>query len=132
MAICPSGAICVGGLSYDKDLFELASNAPKHEHLLDLIKCRRSIRTFNANSVPRRLLQEIVDAISYASMGFPPHKLELTIVERREVIERALPLIVEGYEKLSDWMHNPIKRFLSGGAFSARHPVRCRSISPAG
>src|SRR5664279_775776 len=92
MAICPTAAINVDGLSYGKDMFELASHAPKYEHLLDLIKSRRSIRTFKANSVPRRLLQNIADAISYAPMGIPPHKLELTIVERREVIERALPL----------------------------------------
>jgi nitroreductase len=111
MAICPTGAINIDGLSYGTDLFELSANAPKPEHFLDLIKSRRSVRTFKANPVPHRLLQKIVDAISYSPMGFPPHKIELTIVERREVIERALPLIADVYEKLADWMHNPIKRF---------------------
>lgn len=111
MAICPTGAINIAGISYDKDLFDLTSETPNPEHFIDLIKSRRSVRTFKPNPVPRRLLQNIIDSISYAPMGFPPHKIEVTVVERREVIDRALPLIADVYKKMAIWMTNPVTRF---------------------
>jgi nitroreductase len=111
MAVCPTSAIRIEGLSYGKELFGLTMNASKPEHFFDLIKSRRSVRAFHPNPLPHRLLREIVEAICYAPMGFPPHKTEVTVVERREVIERALPIMMNIYEELANWMSNPVKRF---------------------
>jgi hypothetical protein len=45
-------------------------------------------------------------------MGFPPHSVQVSVVQERETIEQALPLIVKRYEDLGQWLANPIARFM--------------------
>jgi nitroreductase len=112
MVICPTRSIHIAGLSYDEHLFDLPCGGLDGDAFFDLLASRRSIRAFKDTPVPRDVLQRIVDAISLAPMSFPPHKVALTIVQRREDIERALVLIVRRYEDLVQWMKNPIIRFM--------------------
>jgi Fe-S-cluster-containing hydrogenase component 2 len=111
MAICPTGSILVDGLSYDKDIFDLEADSQDAEAFVKLAAGRRSVRVFKKTPVPRDELERIVEIISMAPMGFTPHKVEITVVPDRETIERALPIMMETYEKLGDLMANPIGRF---------------------
>jgi nitroreductase/NAD-dependent dihydropyrimidine dehydrogenase PreA subunit len=112
MAICPIRSIHVDGLSYDEDLFDLPLRDVDSEAFWHLLASRRSIRVFRDTPLPRHLLQKIVGAISMAPMGFPPHKVEVTVVQHRDTIERALPRIVQTYEALTQWMARPFVRFM--------------------
>lgn len=112
MAICPTESIRIEGLSYEEHLFDLPPVDVGGEWFSNLAACRRSIRVFRDEPVPRQVLQQIIDMISMAPMGFPPHKVEVTVVQTRDTIERALPLIVERYEDLGRWMNNPFIRIM--------------------
>jgi nitroreductase len=112
MAVCPNKAILIDGLSYDSDLFDLQPAGVDGESFFNFLASRRSVRVFRDQPVPPELLQRIVDAISTAPMGFPPHTVEVTVVQTRDTIERALPLIVGRYEDLVQWMKNPFMRFM--------------------
>jgi ferredoxin len=111
MAICPTRSVVAPGLSYEKDFFDLPQKDIDSEGFFDLISSRRSVRRFRKKPVPREVLEKIVAAVSLAPMGFPPHKVEVTIVQRREDIEKALPLMVKFYEDLQNWINHPIPRF---------------------
>jgi nitroreductase/ferredoxin len=112
MAICPPRSIHVEGVSYTEHLFDLPSGKLDEEGFFDLLATRRSVRVFKDTQVPGEVLQRIVDAISLAPMGFPPHKVEVTILQKREVVERALPLMVKLYENLERWVRNPLTRLV--------------------
>jgi nitroreductase len=112
MAICPTQSIHIKGLCYAEHFFALPDSVLPSEQFFDLLIGRRSVRVFKDTPVPREMLQKIVEAISLAPMSFTPHKVQVTIVQRREVIECALPLIVKLYQDLSRRMHNPVIRFL--------------------
>lgn len=112
MAICPTGAVSIDGLSYDEHIFDLPAKDVDGGAFFDLLASRRSIRTFKDTPVPRELLQEIVEAIATAPMGYPPHKVEVTVVQRRETIEQALPVMVKRFEDLGQWMQNPFMRLM--------------------
>lgn len=110
MAVCPKGSICISGLSYN-DLFYLPENTPDYQAFFDLLTTRRSIRNFKAQKVPRELLEQIIQAVAQAPMGFPPHKTHVTVVQDRSTILKMLPIITKIYEDMLAWMKNPIIRF---------------------
>jgi nitroreductase len=112
MAICPTAAIQVDGLSYETDFAPLTREEVDAGAFWALLENRRSIRVFKEMPVPREVLERIVEAISLAPMGYTPSKVEVNVVQRRETIERALPLMVELYETLLARMENPVARFV--------------------
>lgn len=111
MAICPTQSVSAPGLSYERDFLDLPESGADPELFFHLISTRRSIRTFRKKPVPKEVLDQIVECISTAPMGFPPHKVEITVVSRREVIEEALPSMIQFYEDLQKWIAHPISRF---------------------
>lgn len=113
MAICSTQSIIVDGLSYKTDFFELPGNESSgHEKsFYDLICTRRAIRNFKDKPVPKELLEKIVEAISFAPPGFPPLKIEIVVVQNTELIRKALPNMIQFYDKLVAMMKNPIVRF---------------------
>lgn len=110
MAVCPTQSIQIDGLSYQEDFFKLPDRMPDGSLFFNMLASRRSIRAFKDKPVPPELLQYIVDAISLAPMGFTPHKIEVTIIQKRESIEKALPILQEMFEKLGRLMANPLMR----------------------
>ena len=45
-------------------------------------------------------------------MSYTPHKIELTVVQRRELLEQALPIMTKMYEGLCHMMNNPLTRMI--------------------
>jgi nitroreductase len=112
MAICPTKAVQVEGLSYEKDFFELPKVVWDTEAFNNFIAGRRSVRVYKDKPVPLESLEKIVDMITFAPMGFTPHKIEVTIVKNRISIEKALPLMVKFYEDMQKWMKNPAMKVI--------------------
>ncbi len=112
MAICPTKAVAVEGYSYEESFYELPERGSYEEPFFNLIRTRRAVRNFSDKPVPRALLEKVADAISLAPPGFPPVKTEITIVQNPELIRKALPFMVAGYDFLYKGMHNPMMRFL--------------------
>lgn len=111
MAVCPTQSISIDGLSYKRDFFDLPETHLDSESFFDQIRARRSVRVFKNRPVPREMLEKILQGISLAPMGYPPHKVEITVVTNRETVEKALPIMVEMYEKLGQQMANPLIRY---------------------
>jgi ferredoxin len=110
MAICPTGAVAVEGLSAERDFFELPKETDREISFFNMIKTRRAVRNFQDKSVPKELLEKIVDAISFAPPAFPPVKIELTVVQNTELIRKALQYMIEDYEFLYKGFRNPFIR----------------------
>jgi nitroreductase len=111
MAVCPVQAINIETLDYESDLFPLPAIGPDQAEFINLLDTRRSIRSFSDKAVEKEVLEQIVDQISKAPMGFPPHTTCLTVVHDREKINQAIPLIIELYGKLIRMMQNSLIRY---------------------
>jgi nitroreductase/NAD-dependent dihydropyrimidine dehydrogenase PreA subunit len=109
MAYCPSASISVAGIDPDH-IVDLTRSPVDFEALSDLLVSRRSVRVYKDKPVPRELLEQIVSTITLAPMGFTPHKMAITVVDDRTMIEQALPILVDFYEKLGKWLANPFMR----------------------
>jgi nitroreductase len=112
MAVCPTDAVTIAGLSYGQEIIPSPAGPLSPEEFQKLITTRRSVRVFQNKPVPRELLEKIVEAISLAPMGFPPHRTEITIVSTRARIEKALPFCVQLYSNMNKWLKNPLIRYM--------------------
>ena len=105
MAACREKAISVEGLDYDRDFFELPESVNSFNAL---IQTRRSIRSFKDIPVPKEILEQVVDAITYAPLSFPPLKTEITVIQDKKLIEAALPLMVKFFDELLTVLKKPV------------------------
>jgi nitroreductase len=112
MAVCPTQSISAGDLSYERDLFDLPMGGVGECDFFNFLASRRSVRSFQDKPVDKEMLQRIVDAVALAPMGFPPPKVEVTVVQNRATIRKALPLLMKVYGSLNWGMKNPLVRFL--------------------
>jgi nitroreductase/ferredoxin len=112
MAVCPTRSIIAGGLSYEMDFFELPLGGLGECDFFNFISSRRSVRNFQDKPVPKEMLQRIIQGVTLAPMGFPPHKVEVTVAQNRAIIKKALPHLMKLYGDLNKWMKNPLVRFL--------------------
>lgn len=112
MAVCPTQSVTAGGLSYEKDFFDLPLGRLGESDFFNFLSRRRSVRNFQDKPVPREMLQRIIDSVTFAPMGFPPHKVEVTVIQNRSIIHKALPQMMKLYGDLIKWMKNPLVRFL--------------------
>jgi len=111
MAACPTKSIFIESLSYEKDFFQLPKREESwHKSFFDLIGSRRSIRKFQDRTVPRELLEKIVQAVTFAPPGFTPLTVELTVVNDSALIRRAVPLMAEMYDMLLKMQADPESR----------------------
>jgi ferredoxin len=111
MAICQTKAINVKGLSYENDFHELPSDKLDYDGFMNLLSGRRSVRTFKNQSVDDKMIDQIIDSVSYAPFGAAPEKMELSIINNRETIELALPIISDFFNGLVKKVENPIASF---------------------
>jgi len=108
MAICPVKSVHVEGLSYDEDFHELAANKNNYENFVEILSSRRSVRAFKNRPVSEEVIDEIVNSVSYAPFGAAPEKMELSVINKRETIESALPLISDFLCRIGKLLEKPI------------------------
>jgi len=109
MASCSEKAIQVLGLDYNKDFFDLPETINSFD---TLIQSRRSVRAFKKIPVPKDILEQIVNAITFAPPSFPPLKTEIVVVQDKELIEQSLPHMVNWYDNLIKRLKNPVVKFI--------------------
>jgi nitroreductase/NAD-dependent dihydropyrimidine dehydrogenase PreA subunit len=109
MASCSEKAIQVLGLDYNKDFFDLPETINSFD---TLIQSRRSVRAFKNNPVPKDILEQIVNALTFAPPSFPPLKTEIVVVQDKKLIEQALPHMVNWYDNLIKRLKNPLVRYI--------------------
>lgn len=131
MAVCPTRSIQVNGLDYEKDFFVLPETEPFENAFYNMIRSRRAVRNFKDKSVPRALLEQIIEAVSYAPPSFPPIKTEAIVVQDTEIIRKALPAMIGMYDMLVKAMGNPIARiFIRKGAGAEKFSVLEKHVIP--
>lgn len=111
MAICPTKAIGIKGLSYENDFSDIPSDRLDYNGFMDFLSTRRSIRTFKDQAVDDEIMDQIADSVSYAPYGASPEMMELSIINNRNIIESALPIISRFLDDLVQKIENPVASF---------------------
>lgn len=87
LAICPAGAISVCNKKpEDSDICD--DNLPNDEQMLNLIKHRKSIRSYKHENLDKATLQKLKDMLKYSPTGCNNHKLHVAIIDDVEIMDR--------------------------------------------
>jgi len=108
MAMCDNDAISIEGLSYETNFRPIPQTNWNNTAFFDFLLPRRSVRIFQDKPVPVEVLQKIIDALSTAPFGVNPDNVEITVVNDKKTIEKAVPLISKMYLQLSKILKVPI------------------------
>lgn len=106
MAVCHTKSVFANGFQYENDFFDFSEN----NDFFSLIEHRRSVRRFKPKPVSKDEINKILYAVSQAPHGDSQHHVEVTIINSRNKIMEALPIMSEFYDKLAKWLHNPFIR----------------------
>ena len=112
MAICSTKAISVNNLSYDNDFIELPENNTDYNNFIGFLANRRSVRNFTNKPISNKIINKILDSVSYAPYGAAPEKMNIIVVNNRKKIEIALPYISKFLDDIIKWVENPISSFI--------------------
>jgi nitroreductase len=113
MAICPSKAVQIDGVSYSEDLFDFPEYNVNEKEFLNFLSARRSVRNFKDKPVPDELIQKILESVWYAPFGSHPEKVQITVINNREKIEESLPYISKFMDSVVSMIENPIASFFT-------------------
>ncbi len=103
MAVCHTKSIFAKGMTYDIDFFEFSDK----DDFFSLLEHRRSVRRFKPKPISKEEIEKILYAVSQAPHGDSHHHVEVTVINNRDKIMEALPLMSQFFDKLEKWLHNP-------------------------
>lgn len=86
LAICPAGALSILGNSPDEA--EMNGHLPAPADLLNLIKCRRSFRSYKHSNVDAATMKKLRDMLNWVPTGVNDHRLHFVFIDDVEVMDR--------------------------------------------
>lgn len=101
VAICPTGAFSLETMKIlecseiDKKLL------PSDEHMAEFLKSRRSVRRFKNKKLSREELSYLIEVARYAPTGSNKQKVEWTVFEESEKVNKLASLVVEWTKSLA-------------------------------
>jgi nitroreductase/NAD-dependent dihydropyrimidine dehydrogenase PreA subunit len=107
-AVCPTGAVTLptGYEPFDDDPARLETVTP--ETLEYFLAFRRSTRRFKQTSVPRELIERVVQAGRYIPSGGNRHAYEFTVLTDDGVKQQLLEIFAAYYERIRKLMSNKL------------------------
>lgn len=84
LAICPAGAVSVMGKSAADA--EAKRDVPDGAELLNLMKCRRSYRSYRDENLPLATLEKLKTMLAYTPTGVNDHRLFFSFIDDAEVM----------------------------------------------
>ena len=108
MNVCPTDAIKIAKYNYEDNFLKLPENNVDYKKYIDFISTRRSIRNFNEKPVEKEVIEKILASLNFAPYGAEPNKVEITVINNRDKIEKTLPAIEKFLDNIIKWIDNPI------------------------
>ena len=119
LAVCPTGAISILGVSADK-----VSGKPDfaiQEELPKLIKYRRTCRAFKKDDVDSGTIDEILDAVSAVPTGGNNQRLEFSVVYSRDAMRKIYNAVFGSARQLSFFDSDGTEDFSGLRIYDAPH-----------
>ncbi len=112
MAICSTQAIQIEALSYDTHFKSLKKTNINYPDFVNFLSSRRSIRNFKDQAIPKELIRNLLDSLSYVPFGAAPEKGQISVINNRNQIEKALPFIESFLDHIVPWVDNPFSAYV--------------------
>jgi len=101
VAICPQGAISHSHFPEGTVTAIDPENVPTFEQVRELIRSRRSKRTFRDKPVERDVIEKILDVARFGPSGHNEQSTEFVVVQDREIIRQITDQTARGLTRMS-------------------------------
>lgn len=112
VAICPVDAISHSSFGADK-VHAIKRPKVEAEELMQLIRLRRSNRTFSNKEIPQESLNMIIEAAYRAPTASNLQGVKFLLVKDREVLDQVIDATMGYYKKIMRLVDNPVVRPLA-------------------
>lgn len=109
VGVCPVGAVSCD--EFPHEAFRPASgmkSRPTPAAVRNMLTMRRSVREFQDREVPREILEDLVAAATHAPTGINAQTVHLSIITRRELLDREDLRILKMVDELAPIVASPI------------------------
>lgn len=111
VAVCPNQAIQIESLNTN-DFTSIKVLGINENQMLALLQQRRSVRRYKNKTVPREIIDRILEAAHASPTGAGRMSTGVTVIDNPETLVKLSELLYEAYEKLEKALKNPIARFI--------------------
>ncbi|WP_028578749.1 nitroreductase family protein [Desulfogranum japonicum] len=101
LAICPTGALSVFGISPD-DSIDLHNNLPTPMQVETLLRGRRSVRRYSSRPLSQATIQKLLTVAGNAPTGVNNRQFLFTLVEDQAVMEQIRQQTIAGIRKQAE------------------------------
>lgn len=98
LAICPEGALSILGRAPEASAPN--RNVPPPEELLDLIRCRRSFRSYRKENLDPERLKKLREMLVFVPTGVNAHSLDFAFVDELAVMDEIRETVLGRLRKL--------------------------------
>ena len=85
---------------------------PSHEQVRELLRARRSSRTFREGPVERAIIEKIIDGARFAPSASNSQGTEFLVVQDREILRKITELTADYLTGIVEKLRNPVTRSL--------------------
>lgn len=110
--VCPTGSVIHSTFPAEKLHTIDYSLLPAPQQVLLLMKSRRSNRAMTTQSVPREMLEQIVEAARYAPTATNAQQLSFTIITEPEQLLQVSDFTIGVFDSLAKKLMNPLVKCL--------------------
>lgn len=121
MASCNSGALSHSSFPEGTVVPSVPVNMPSAEQTLELLRERRSVRSFKEQGVEREKLDAIIRMTSYAPTAHNNRSVELIVVQDRNRIKNISKFTGESLERVAGYMDRAIPRYMMKRKFGVQY-----------
>jgi len=130
VAVCPHGAISHNVFPEGTVSPIRSDYVPSYDQVLELVRSRRSKRSFKQTPVERDVIEKVLDAARFAPSGHNEQSTEFVVVQDKKILKEISDLTAEGIGKLAGYTRNPIGRFMMRRAMGRRGAAYVTELAP--
>jgi nitroreductase/NAD-dependent dihydropyrimidine dehydrogenase PreA subunit len=120
-AVCPVGAVRHEASALGKGPRPGPGTATDPKELMLLLRERRSVRTYRAKPVPKKVLERIIEAGRYAPTGSNSQNVHYIVLTTPAKIDQLRGMVIAFYERIFKWIQGRFGAF--GFALFAGHRI---------
>lgn len=110
LMVCPCGAIEHAGFPKECLYPVRKEFLPAHEQVMEMIRTRRSTRTFLARPVERELIDKVIDGARFGPSAKNSQSTQFTVVQNRAVLDSIAAVTAGWLSQMAKRLKNPLMR----------------------
>jgi nitroreductase/NAD-dependent dihydropyrimidine dehydrogenase PreA subunit len=130
VAICPQAAISHSRYPAGTVQPIKKEIVPTYDSLLELMRSRRSKRTYRNKKVEKEKIEKILDSARFAPSGHNKQSTEFVVVQDQATIQEIGKLTADGMLKLAMPFKNPVGRLIMRAAMGKRGAEYVGELAP--